>query len=259
MTSNEEVLERLWFERYERDRDGFAEILTWDPFKDWQVDRMPEMGVGEELRAGLYIAYARGTDYEQAVAFFRRACQVAQRAIDEDKLTSPHSNSSFPLNRGVLYRAYSYARAILGEQLDVRALAQSSRDFEEWCKGYKKSEWDSQAQANYLSAVRLAIVAGEIDRAQELLKTRKSFTWHKTEHEVWKRLVELRGDVRTDAEFGGRFGEYFDKLRDPRFAPDVYMETDILRLELAAIRDKYLISEDGVIDWSRAVDSVPGS
>lgn len=250
--------ELLWVERYERDRNGFAEVLTWDPFREWERNAMPESSVQQELRGALYVAYAWGVDHEQAVAFLNRACKAAERTINEDKLTSALSVASFPLNRGTLHRDYSYARAILGERLDEEALRQSSRDFEEWCKKYGKGQWDSQAQANYLAAVRLASITGDIDRARELLKTKKSFNWHKVEHELWKRLVELSGTVRADAEFSEYFMEYFDKFRDPRFIPDVYMETDVLRLELAAIRDKYLVSGYGEIDWSRAVDSVPG-
>ncbi|MEA2572469.1 MAG: hypothetical protein QOI24_4470 [Acidobacteriota bacterium] len=249
----------LWFARYERDQKSFAKVLGWDPFKDWDANAMPEMQVEEELAGGLYVSYAVGPDHEQAVAFFRRACRVAQRVIDEDKLTSPLCVGGLPLNRGRLYRAYTYARCILGELLDLKALEQSSRDFEDWCKGYGKGEWDSQAQANYLSAVRLSLIGGDVERGRELLKTKKSVKWHKSEHELWKLLVEVRGEeLRADAAFGRKFSEYFDKLRDPGFVPDVYMEMDIVRLEMSAIRDKYLISDDGVIEWSRAVGSVPG-
>ncbi|MDP9191459.1 MAG: hypothetical protein M3P06_07135 [Acidobacteriota bacterium] len=258
MTNATKEFARLWRHRYERDPHSAAVVLTWDPFREWGRNAMPESSVESELTNGLEIAYAFGPDYEQAVAFFRRACQVAQRAVDEDKLSSPLCSSSFPLNRGMLYRNYTYAHVILGEPLDIEALRQSSRDFEEWCKNYGKGEWDSQSQAYYLAAVRLSLVAGDLDRAHELLKTKKSFKWHNTEHGLWKMLVEKRGQVRENAEFVALFNYYFAKLRDPSFVPDVYMETDVLRLELAAIADKYITSDDGRIDWPRAVDSIPG-
>ena len=256
-TTTEEY-KALWLARYERDRSGFGEVLMWDPFREWERNSMPEVSVQQEFRGGLYVAYAFGSDHEQAMAFLRRTCQVAQRVIDEDKLTSPVCQSRFPKNRGTLYRAYTYARAILGRSLDIEALRQSSRDFEEWCKRYEKGEWDSQAQANYLSAVRLSLIAGDIDRARELLKTKRSFKWHNTEHGLWKLLVEKREQARGDAEFIALFNYYFAKLRDPSVVPDVYMETDVLRLELAVIADKYITSDDGRIEWPRAVDSVPG-
>lgn len=248
----------LWLARYERNRAGYPQMLGIDPLDGWARNHMPEMMVEEEMNAGLRIAYAFSTDHEQAVAFFRRACSVAQHAIHEDKLTSPMCNSSFPLNRGILYRAYTYARALMGEPVDIEALRQSSRDFEEWCKGYKKGEWDSQSQANYLAAVRLSLIGGDIDRVRDLLKTKRSFKWHNTENGLWKMLVEKgerRGD---DGEFVALFNYHFGKLRDPRLVPDVYMETDVLRLELAVIADKYIVSPDGRIDWRRAVESVSG-
>ena len=257
-TANE--IEELWIARYEKNRDAYPQLLSWDPFRDWERNRMPESSVENELLNGLRVAYAWTVSCGQAVAFFERACEVAQRVFYEDKLKSPLSSSSFPLNRGILNRAFSYARAILFESVDVEALRQSSRDFEQWCKGYGKREWDSQAQANYLATVRLAFIAGEIDRARELLKNTKSFKWHDREHALWKRLADSDGQaLRADAEFAEQFREYFNQLRDPRFIPDVYMETDILRLELALLRDKYLMSEDGVINFMRAVDSVPRS
>ena len=45
-------------------------------------------------------------------------------------------------------------------------------------------------------------------------------------------------------------------VRDPRLKTTVYTELDILRLETAAIRDKYLVSMGGLIDWRRVVESV---
>lgn len=249
-------IEELWIARYEMNRSGYPEMLADHPFDGWERSHMPETRVEEELSYGLYIAYAWGSDHEQAVAFFNRACVVAERAIDEDKLTSPLSNSSFPLNRGILNRAFSYARAALGEPLDSSALRQASQDFEEWCKGYGRRDWDSQAQANYLAAVRLALVAGDLERARELLKTKKSFKWHNEEHQIWFRLVER--DRAIDDALAESFDRYFGRLRDPGFVPDVYMEIDILRIELAAVRDKYLVSDDGKIDWWRAIDSIPG-
>jgi hypothetical protein len=258
VTSATNEHEQLWIAHYERNRAAYPDVLRNDPFVFWERDQIPEMAVDEELRAGLHIAYAWGTAHEQALAFLRRACSVAQRIIGEDKLTSPECVGGFPLNRGRVYRSYSYARALLGEPLDVEAVEQSSRDFEEWCRGYGKGEWDSQAQANYLASVRLALISGNLDRARELLKTKKSFRWHKDEHELWKILVEKREEIRRDEEFAHRFSRLFDKLRVPGFVPDVYIETDILRLELPAIREKYLVDEDGVIKWSRAVDLVPG-
>lgn len=256
MTTIASEIEELWIARYERNRSGYPEMLADDPFDGWERSHMPETRVEEDLAYGLYISYAWGPEQEQAVAFFKRVCTVAERAIDEDKLTSPLSNSSFPLNRGVVNRAYSYARAVLGGSLDSPALHQASLDFEEWCKGYGRRDWDSQAQANYLAAVRLAVVVGDLERARALLKSRKSFKWHHEEHHLWSRLVERDGAI--DDALAENYDRYFDRLRDPGFIPDVYMETDILRLELAAIRDKYLAGEDGKIDWSRAIDSIPG-
>ncbi len=53
-----------------------------------------------------------------------------------------------------------------------------------------------------------------------------------------------------------RFEEYFDYIRDPQLKTDLFLERDVLRLELGALRDKYFVSPDGRIDWPRVVEAV---
>lgn len=247
-----------WVKRYVRNQEAYVQILAGNPFHGAAENRMPEVSVSLELVEALRIAYAKGIDDDQVQAFASRAAMIAQRILDDGLLTSSDAQSSFPLNRAVLHRDYAYARALRKEPLDTIAIEQASHDLETWCAGYKKNDWDSQAQANFLSAVRLCLILGDVARARELLGIRKSFKWHKIEHELWRELLRQGGAARENLSLQTLYRTYFDRLRDPRVVPDVYMETDIVRFELAAIGDKYFVSNDGLIDWGRAIEAVAG-
>jgi len=246
----------LWVQKISDDRKSFDTILRWDVFRDWERSCAPESRAEDELILALELLYADRKSSE-AQEFLRRALAVSERTTQENKLTSELCEAAFPLNRGGLLRSHAYSLALLGHELDTASLIQASSDFEGWCKHYKKGEWDSQSQAYYLAGVRLAIIAGDWERSERLLKIRKSFKWHQRQFELLKRLVEefcLRHV--DDPDYLASFDEYFDYVRDPNLNPDVFMEKHILGLELGIIRDKYLVSPDLSIDWKRIISAV---
>jgi hypothetical protein len=234
---------------------SYAELLEWDPFRDWQSLSMMEARAERELFNGLAVAFAKGVSDANSISFFRRARAVAERALAEDKLNSPPLDSRFPMNRAMLLRALTYARSLLGEQVDTGAMVQSASDFLHWCEGSGKKKWDSQDQAHFLAAVRLLVLVGDFDRLQGVLKSRKSLKWHATEHTLWTLLSKRRGAVSDNLEFRSALDRFFEEVRLPRVF-DVFVELDILRLEVAAIRDKYLVALGDEVDWPRTVASI---
>jgi len=248
-------LANQWAARYQKNRSAYEELLTWDPYREWETLVMVESRVEQELLTGLEVAYAIGLT-GIALSFFHRASEVAQRAIDEDRLTSPQSKDRFPKNRAVLYRAHSYARVLMGQRLDTLALETSIDDLVVWCRGHESGKWDSQAQANYLAAVRIALLLGDVARAAELVKLKKSCKRHSEEHSLWKRIVQTGDAAGSDQRLVESLSGYLEVVSDPLFVPRVYTETEILRLEVAAINDRFVSGAGASISWSRAVGSI---
>jgi hypothetical protein len=248
-----------WTTKDKATRADLRTILAMDPFEHWEFNRMPESSAEERLRYGLRIFYSQWNDPDGR-AFFEQTLRVADRALHEEKYKGTEFlDAGFPKNRGRLLRARAYAAALLGQALDENALRQASIDCAEYCKILKGKLWDSQGQANYLAAVRLALVAGDQEQARQLMKTRKSFRWHFEEFEILRGII---GTIDEGIPEKGRvimqalLEAYFNKIRDPHLKPDVFMETDILRLELGAIRDKYFVSPDGIISWPRVIEAL---
>jgi len=211
------------------------------------------------LRYGLEFFYAQWNDPDGR-SFLEQATTVADRALREEKYRGTEFlEASFPQNHGFLLRVRSYANALLGHTLDEAALHQAAIDCEEYSKKFAKKKWDSHDQADYLAAVRLALVAGDLNHACRLLDTRKSFKWHFEEFEILKGIADGLAQKMGEKDrviMLALLDSYFNKIRDPNFKPDVYMEAQILRLELGAIRDKYFISGDGVINWQRVIEAI---
>lgn len=249
-----------WVAKYEADLNTLREELGMDPFEDWERNRMPEGDVEDGLRDAVDILYADRTSAD-AVRFLRRSLEVANRIFAEDKLQSQLCTGGFPENRGRMLRAKIYAQSLLREPLDVKGLLQASSDYEAWCKDYKGKDWDSVGEAEYLAAVRLAVIAGDLERASKLLKTKRPFKWHKEEHGLLKRVVnavfiEKQPLPLRDQALLEQFDEYFDRIRDPNLEPDIFIELDVLRLEIGAIRYKYFTDDRGDIDWNRIIEVV---
>lgn len=246
----------FWINRYNREQKSYREVLELDPFDHWERNRMPEITAETNLIFGLEILYVPG-EITQAQAFFERCISISERALTEDKLTTGLAESGFPLNRGVLLRAKNYALTLVERNLDNALLSQASLDFEKGRGMLHKQPWDSQGQAEYLAAVRVAIIVGDFKRAHHLLKKRKPFNWHQEEFALWKKLVEtLEVSSPLDQNFREQFDEFFDIIRDPTLKPDRFVERAILSFELGVIRDKYLISSNGSIDWRRVIVAI---
>lgn len=146
------------------------------------------------------------------------------------------------------------ANAILGNGLDIKALCDAATDLVKWAL---HERWDDQSEDAYLRAVRLLLIAGDIPKASELLRSRKKFKWHGEQAAVLRRLIVCKDRPIKDLEFRGEFDKVFDPQR-PRYVIDQKAFTNVstTRIELGAIRDKYFVSTDLGIDWDRAIDAV---
>jgi hypothetical protein len=248
-----------WIALDSRTRSDLRTILNQDPFEWWEQNRMPESVAEMRFIYALRIACADPASPD-CRAFLQQALAVADRAMREGKLVTGRCASAFPENRGRLLRVRAYTEVLLGRPLDEAALRQASADYIGWCAKFGPSDWDSQLQAYYLTAVRAALLGGDATDARQLLATKKRFNWHAEEHDLLTRLagdaVELPLPHARRAELLPVMDGYFDKIRDPNYKPQVFLQVHSLRLDLALLRDKYLISPDGRVDGRRAVEAI---
>lgn len=246
----------VWEKEYQANRGSFIQVAHWDPFKDWDLDTAPDKGVEYNLSDGLRILYGHG-DADLARRFLEHCLAIAERTLAEDTLVSPRCRDRFPENRGILIRARTYARGLLGCPLEETALRKASADFEQACATFPKHKWDDFQENTYLAVVRLALVASDGARAQQLLTRRRRFRWFPEQDEILRGLASaLLATSLPDDRFRAYFKAYFDQVRDPAFNPAVYTRVPLLRLELGILYDKYLVSPNQTVDWQRTIDAI---
>ncbi len=221
-----------WRERYEDQAEGYQELLTLDPFEDWESNSSPEITAEDELRCGLESWFAG--DEGRGVAFFERALRIAERALTEKRLDEGLHKSGFPRNRGELIRVREYSLGILEGRIDRQALINASRDFAVVVQLYP--EWNSQTEAYCLAAVRAALIGGDIFRARSLLENAPAFSWHNEEAQALKQLASDDADEHHNGLVAVRI--LLDRLRDPGYSPDFFIELTLLRLELPALCER---------------------
>jgi hypothetical protein len=248
---------QAWQQAYAKDQASYAEILTWDPFRSWERNSIPESTAARYFSSGLNILCGGGGP-EQGRRFLQHCQQIAERALAEGKVESPLCKDRFPLNRGQLLRVSTYARALLGGPLDEGALRQAAADFEQWSQRFPKHKWSDYQEAHYLAGVRLALLGNDRERVARLCSRRRALRWHGEEYAL---LKDLAGGPQPPPPQGespllARFDVYFDSVRDPNYISEGYQEVEALRVELAALRDRWFDSPDGRIDFNRVIDSI---
>lgn len=164
---------------------------------------------------------------------------------------------AFPRNRGEGLRVRAYANVLLGHALDTQDLVQASRDYEERFIATPQRDWDSIPQAHILEAARMSLISGDLKRAKEVLSIKRSMKWHAEEFQLLKELVaEAQTELPVhNSSLRARVKKFFDRVRDPEYKPNVFMDLPILRLEWGALINKYF--ETGShINWSRVIELI---
>jgi hypothetical protein len=247
---------RFWRTAYVEQEASYRTILGWDVYGNWERNAMPDGTAEGELIVALRLKYS-GIPEAPASAFLERSLSVVERTLREDKLSSARCQGGFPLNRGRLLRTKAYASVLLGSSFNAEALRQASSDHQSWVEAGQARSWDSQAEAYYLAAIRLALVEGDGERARLLVAGRKSLKWHKQEYAVLKALsARPPGAFTGEQELLQELDAYFDEVREPGYQPKVFIESFILPFELALLRDKYFEAAGGSVNISRVLEEV---
>jgi hypothetical protein len=247
----------IWEKRFQMNRESIIQVSTWDPFKNWELSTAPDNRAEDELINALAVLYGHG-DTDLARCFLERCLQVAERTLAEDKLRSPRCRDNYPDKLGRLLRARTYAQALLGAPVPAAAWQEAAAAFEQACATYPKHKWDDFLEETLLASVRLALMGGDSDRVQRLLKRRRVLRWYPEQDDLVRGLAAAlqAGSPPTDEDFRARARAYFNQVRDPDYYPNVGTNFAMLRLEIGALYDKYLVSLDNTINWQRTIEAI---
>jgi hypothetical protein len=244
-----------WIAYRRKERAGFDAIFAMDVFEDWDICRLPEVLAEDCLGHALDLRYGQDKT-GLSDKFLERSLDVVARILAEQRFSSGAIAGDEPsTTRGKVLRVRTFANALLGRGFDPAPLCDAAPEFATWALF---GRWDDHSEDAYLLAVRLLLIAGDVEKANQLLKIRKKFKWHGGQVEVFRRLVDSRIPTIEDHDLKASFDAMFDPFR-PRFPAsktEGYTRRKMTRIELGAIRDKYFVSPTGEIDWDRTIDAI---
>nr|WP_315466060.1 hypothetical protein [uncultured Rhodoferax sp.] len=172
----------------------------------------------------------------------------------------------FPGNHGSTLAAACFARAMRDNSaLDSASLLLAAAEIAESALDTTSSEWTEMPQSDYLRCIRLALIAGRVDKAQAFFKNcRRKFKFTQV-HYTW--LQNLCNAIETaqsgtegilDAAVAEAFQNFFDQVRNPAIRSvgtakggnAVCTSISLLRLELALIKQRYVLQRPYEGNWT---------
>jgi len=141
MPKNELSCRDAWRDEFAEAEDSYKEILTWDPFEDWELNAMPESTAETNLESALEILYS-GKGKKYATRFLQITLDVLDRAFAENKFRSKKCKYGVPHNLGSAARVQQYAQALQNGKFSEQALLESGANYEKWTK---RQKWDAMS------------------------------------------------------------------------------------------------------------------
>jgi hypothetical protein len=239
--------ERKYYETFEE------EFPLWE---NWELVDSPNEPAERLLFDALDLLYARAPK-ALSVKFLDFVVQVIDRALAENRFRPDSPRANFPRNRGEGLRARAYALALCGEPLRTADLRQAVDDYRAWCEEITPGRWHDVTESHVLSSARLALIVGDLDLFERLLPFRYKIKLHREEAELLLQLKNLlrKGEQPLPRDYCERFTQYFERIRNPEFKSDIYMETDLLRFELGVLYCQY-VATDVPFSWPRVIAEV---
>lgn len=171
---------RTWEIFFHESRDFLYQVIEEnDPFKDWDLMKIPDYSLKGEFFKALRVIFGHG-EKKLAEQYLKRTLLIAQRFRDENtfEVLKDTPGCAYPMNRGEALRTELFAKAMLGKNIDIEDLQQAARDYLEWCWLDSRSKWTESDEYDALTAVMLYLIAGDKDSAYQALQTIKKSKYY---------------------------------------------------------------------------------
>lgn len=256
-------------------------------FVTWHQLHMPSGPVERDLDSVIDIGCVFPAHPYYSV-FLTWACEAADRALSDprfdidaeaerskgmvgwQKLIGWKTEGVYPGNHGTTLAAACFARALRdGSELDLAALLLAGDEIAESSLYGGSKFWDLISESEYLRCVRLALVAGNVEKAQYFLKNIRRKFKHTFVHQEWLQALANAISAAPGAPLGeestAHFQAFFDQVREPacRQLPknqtggiNLHANLSILRLELAIIKQRYILAKPLVGNWQQVLSLI---
>ena len=238
-----------WQADIKRREVDLAWILGQDLADDWTRAQDIGMTAACYTKPALDLAYA-DIDHPVAMAFLDNAIRYMEwvereRVIEAKK--PPH---------GALFDWEGYLQS-RGHAVGLRHRRtepiwwlRASKVLETIVENPDSEGWDEMDEIFHLTAIRLALIAGELTRARELMARHRIY-WNVPQGRALRALVNESTFPVPQGKTRETFRAWFDEIRDP-----AKRGAGFERLETGLIWDRFFVSPDQTIDWVRALEAI---
>ncbi|WP_431256234.1 hypothetical protein ACQ86G_15785 [Roseateles chitinivorans] len=269
----------LWYSKIRQDISQEGGVLgaaraieeRGGPFATWDKLASPEGPCQRYFSSGIYVSLLDPSN-EVARKYLKWAVESSSRALHDDRFSVASENRSrgwmnrpgFPGNLGEVRAVNVLASAMLNMgPIDAAALVQSSLEISQSALAYKGKSWNDQlVQGRYLYAVRLSMLAGAWDKAQELIAVKRQFDALSRHFELLKVILEILPCPSMVVNKASVLVDYSKMINHPEAGHVIDADTAwpeyCLRLELALIGQRVSSSGENFPDWPKVLEQVVG-
>lgn len=177
-------------------------------FFDGQTFGVPQ----DMLRHGMVII-GTGGKRSLANAFFELVLDSSEFILNDEKKCQ--ESISWPSQAGHIFSSRVYAQALTGRKVDTELLKKAALHIQNHSETILPNYWGASDQNKYLSAVRKAIIADDMELARSLLTLKRSFRWHKDQKMLLKKLTRKSIAPENDQELIENCLLYKNYLKNP--------------------------------------------
>ena len=256
-------------------------------FSGWHLLAMPNSAVEDDLDNYIFIAVVY-PDHEYCKIFLNWANEAADWALADERFNiDPETDRSekyisgsgcrgwkvegvYPGNHGETLAAACLSHALRdNSQLNSSGLLQASDEIVETALFGGSASWIYMPQSWYLRCVRFCLLAGRVDKAQFLLKNIRRKFKHTYVHQQWLQAlcnaIDTAGNGPMAHEAVKQFKTFFDEVRNPELrgmpgdnkdGTNLFGRINLLRLELAALKQLYILRQPLAGNWRQVLASI---
>lgn len=246
-----------WHDLARRSLTEIDDLLDMNPFDDWKTLQRPHSRAEGEFESALILSLG-APDSKFIKKFLERALKVIERSFREKKYEHGRAKDAFPMNRGQLHRIRYFAQEMSkpgsGDQQDLQ---RASDDIWQWYSQQPQRTFWARAdvQGSALGTGRLALLAGDLTRVDRTLNPKWPYRHHKQELEILNGLRDCLAHAQIPNK---KLQEAIEKVFDEARVPGYDSDTEVLfvRIELAGLREKYVLHPGDAVNWQRALEAI---
>ena len=191
------------------------------------------------------------TDLPESLAldYFQRSYKRGTYVLDNKMIENSSIGLANDNAKIKVLRSFAYSKALLSNELDSIKLHQTANLIKKICSEVSSAYWWADDQDLYLSAIRVLIIADDLDKARDFIKSKRTFRMHLDQKKILRKLLRKTIDPKKDIKLKKDCYDYVEYTNYNLSDYSSFFSSEYTYIEWSAIYYKYFISPNFTIDW----------